>query len=147
MPQLLGRVGGGQQQAKLSPQTSFVSLRFLPLKRVARDRGQFHTASLGKTQCSDMDTCPPLTFSPSCRQPATFTHQPSTTGSVATSISRLNTSEWGDLGSRGWGWGRGAEATNYSAFLLKPLPHHAPTQLPQSGAPGAISVRQVRHQV
>lgn len=30
---------------------------------------------------------------------------------------------------------------------LKPFPHDAPTQLPQSGTPGAIPVRQVRHQV
>lgn len=54
-------------------------------------------------------------LSPSCRQPVMLTSQPSMTGSVATSISRSSTSEWGDPGSGGWGRGRGAETTNYPA--------------------------------
>lgn len=59
---------------------------------------------------------PPSLDSPSCRRPVMLTSQPSMTGSVATSIFRSSTSEWGDPGSRGWGRGRGAEATNYHAI-------------------------------
>lgn len=85
-------------------------------------------------------------LSPSCRQPVMLTSQPSMTGSVATSISRSSTSEWGDPGSGGGG-GTEEQKPLTTLLSLKPLPHDATTQLPQSGTSGAIPVHQVRHQV
>jgi hypothetical protein len=48
-----------------------------------------------------------------------------------------------------WGVGDGrAEAPDcILLFSLKPLPHNAPTQLPQSGAPGAVPMCQAWHRV